>query len=110
MQYLFSNNLFWSTNLKYTIFDNFNDLYIPPLDTYPNQVRSDIKKYLNNFGGRPIIGRSQIDFLRHFWKTIIFRSQWEFLKKCLVVMEQSIYGVILQKFFIWNRTIRSIQT
>lgn len=66
MQYLFSSNLFWSTNLKYTIFDNFNDLYIPPLDTYPNQVRSDIKKYLNNFGGRPIIGRSQIDFFKTF--------------------------------------------
>ena len=63
-QYLLSNNFFWSTNIKYTLYDNFNDLSIPPEDTYPNQVRSDIKDYLNNFGGRPIIGRSQLDYFK----------------------------------------------
>tara|TARA_A100001234_G_scaffold206696_1_gene203355 strand:- start:57 stop:2012 length:1956 start_codon:yes stop_codon:yes gene_type:complete len=61
-QYIFKNKLFWSTNLKYALWQNFDDLYIPPVNTYPNQVRSDIKDYLNNFQDRIIVGRSQLDF------------------------------------------------
>ena len=63
-QYIFSDNIFWSSNLKYSVIDNFDDLYIPPKDEYPYQVRSDIKKYLNQFSNRVIIGRSQIDFFK----------------------------------------------
>jgi len=54
--------------LKYALWQNFDDLYIPPVDTYPNQVRSDIKDYLNNFEGRVIVGRSQLDFFHTFSK------------------------------------------
>ena len=61
-QYIFNDNLFWTTNLKYALWQNFDDLYIPPVDTYPNQVRSDVKDYLNNFDNRLIIGRSQLDY------------------------------------------------
>ncbi len=61
-QYIFNKKLFWSTNLKYALWQNFDDLYIPPVNTYPNQVRSDVKDYLNNFGDRLILGRSQIDY------------------------------------------------
>jgi len=61
-QYNFKNKIFWSTNLKYALWQNFDDLYIPPVFTYPNQVRSDVKDYLNNFGDRLILGRSQIDY------------------------------------------------
>ena len=64
MAYVFSQNLSWSTNLKYAFLQNFDELYIPPVDTYPNQVRSDVKDYLNNFGNRPIIGRSQVDYFK----------------------------------------------
>ena len=46
--------------------ENFDELYIPPVDTYPNQVRSDIKDYLNNFSNRLIIGRSQLDYFKSF--------------------------------------------
>ena len=67
-QYVFSDNFFWTTNLKYALWDNFEDLYIPPEDTYPNQVRSDIKKYLNHFNKRIILGRSQIDLYKTFNK------------------------------------------
>ena len=42
-EYLFKDNLIFSSNLKYSIWDNFEDLTIPPRDTYPAQVRSDIK-------------------------------------------------------------------
>ena len=61
-QYSFKNKIFWSTNLKYALWQNFDDLYIPPVFTYPNQVRSDVKDYLNNFSDRLILGRSQIDY------------------------------------------------
>ena len=61
---ILSENLFISTNLKYSLYDNFDDLFIPPVDTYPNQVRSDIKKYLNNIGNSVSIGRTQLDFFK----------------------------------------------
>tara|TARA_B100000676_G_scaffold299016_1_gene342743 strand:- start:56 stop:1999 length:1944 start_codon:yes stop_codon:yes gene_type:complete len=61
-QYNFKNKIFWSTNLKYALWQNFDDLYIPPVNTYPNQVRSDVKDYLNNFDDRLILGRSQLDY------------------------------------------------
>lgn len=61
-----TENLFVTNNIKYPIFHNFNDLYIPPVDTYPAQVRSDIKDYLNNYGTRFMIGRSQVDYFKSF--------------------------------------------
>ena len=63
-QYKFKENLYWSSNLKYALWQNFDDLYIPPISTYPNQVRSDVKDYLNNFENRVILGRSQLDFFQ----------------------------------------------
>ncbi len=61
-EYLFTDNFFFSSNIKYSLADNFNDLTIPPQDTYPAQVRSDIKDYLRNFGDGVIIGRAQFDY------------------------------------------------
>lgn len=63
-EFILSENLFVSTNLKYSLYDNYDDLFIPPVDTYPNQVRSDIKKYLNNIGDSVSIGRAQLDFFK----------------------------------------------
>lgn len=59
---VFTENLFFSGNLKLSLIDNFDDLTIPPRDTYPNQVRSDIKQYLNNLGENISIGRAQLDY------------------------------------------------
>jgi len=50
--------------LKYSLKDNFEDLTVPPKNTFPAQVRSDVKKYLNNFENRLIIGRAQIDYFK----------------------------------------------
>ena len=61
-EYILKDNLFFSANLKYSIKDNFGDLTIPPQDTYPEQVRSDVKDYLRNFENRVIIGRAQLDY------------------------------------------------
>lgn len=61
-EWVITENLFITNNIKYPILHNYNDLFIPPVDTYPAQVRSDIKDYLNNYGTRFLIGRSQIDY------------------------------------------------
>lgn len=61
-EYIFSDSLFFSSNLKMTIWDNFDDLYVPAKDIYLYQVRSDVKDYLNNFNNGVIIGRAQFDY------------------------------------------------
>lgn len=59
---IIQDNFFFSTNLKYSIADNFDDLSIPPVNTYPAQVRSDVKDYLKNFSDGIFIGRAQFDY------------------------------------------------
>lgn len=59
-----SENFFFSTNIKLSLFDNFDDLIYPPENTYPEQVRSDVKKYLNNIGDGPVIGRAQFEYFK----------------------------------------------
>jgi len=61
-EYSFLENLFFSSNLKYSLLDNFDDLKYPPVDTYPAQVRSDVKEYLKNFNEGIFIGRAQLDY------------------------------------------------
>lgn len=61
-EYIIKDNIFFHANLKYSLADNFDDLRYPPVDTYPEQVRSDVKKYLNNIDEGILIGRAQIDY------------------------------------------------
>ena len=61
-EYIIKNNFIFSSNLKYSVADNFDDLIIPPENTYPAQVRSDVKDYLRNFGDGIFIGRAQFDY------------------------------------------------
>ncbi len=61
-EYIIRDNLFFSSNLKYSLADNFDDLIYPPRDTYPAQVRSDVKEYINNFDQGVVIGRAQFDY------------------------------------------------
>lgn len=61
-EYIIRDNFFFTSNLKYSIWNNFEDLTIPPENTYPEQVRSDIKDYLRNFNNGIIIGRAQFDY------------------------------------------------
>ena len=61
-EYIIKDNFFFSSNLKYSLADNFDDLTYPPVDTYPAQVRSDVKDYLRNFDQGVIIGRAQFDY------------------------------------------------
>ncbi len=61
-EYIIKDNFFFSSNLKYSIKDNFGDLVVGPSDTYPAQVRSDVKEYLKKFENRLIIGRAQFDY------------------------------------------------
>ncbi len=63
-EYIIKDNFFFTSNLKYSLADNFDDLTLPPKNTYPAQVRSDVKNYLRNFGDGIFIGRAQFDY--HF--------------------------------------------
>ena len=45
-----NRNTFVRGKLVKSIVSNFDNLFIPPTDTYPEQVRSDIKDYLKNVG------------------------------------------------------------
>jgi len=59
---IIKDNFFFSSNIKYSLADNFDDLTIPPVNTYPAQVRSDVKDYLLNIDEGIIIGRAQFDY------------------------------------------------
>ena len=62
-EFVIRRNLFFNTNLKYSLADNFDDLFIPPVDSFPAQVRSDVKQYLNKIkDGGILIGRAQLDY------------------------------------------------
>ena len=62
-EFILRDNLFFNTNLKYSLADNFDDLRYPPVNTFPAQVRSDIKEYLKNMNdGGILIGRAQLDY------------------------------------------------
>ena len=62
-EFIIRKNLFFNTNLKYSLWDNFDILYIPPVDIFPAQVRSDVKQYLNQMNdGGILIGRAQLDY------------------------------------------------
>lgn len=97
-QFIFSRNLFWTNNFKYTFIDNFDGFYAPPVDTYPNQVRSDIKDYLKNFGNRWIIGRSQIDY----YKTINKDHHFQFTAG---VLEEMFNGYGFE--YLWSNSSKN---
>ena len=61
-EYVIKDNFLFSSNIKYSLADNFDDLVIPSRDTYPAQVRSDVKDYLRNIDEGIIIGRAQFDY------------------------------------------------
>ena len=62
-EFVIRENLFFSTNLKYSLWDNLDDLFLPPVDSFPAQVRSDVKQYLNKIkDGGILIGRAQLDY------------------------------------------------
>ena len=62
-EFIIRKDLFFNINLKYSLADNLDDLYIPPVDVFPAQVRSDVKQYLKNVkDGGVLIGRAQLDY------------------------------------------------
>ena len=61
-EFVITDNFIFSSNIKYSLADNFQDLVIPPKTIYPAQVRSDVKDYLRNFNNGIFIGRAQFDY------------------------------------------------
>ena len=60
-KYMFSDGLFIDSQLAVSLNNNFNELTIPPVDTYPAQVRTDIKDYLNGIDEGLAIKRLNIN-------------------------------------------------
>jgi len=61
-EFIIRNNLFFNSNLKYSLANNFDDFVFPPENTFPAQVRSDVKQYLQNMDEGIMIGRAQLDY------------------------------------------------
>jgi len=59
---ILKENLFFSTNLKYSLADNFDDFRFKPKNNFPAQVRSDVKDYLKNIDQGILVGRAQLDY------------------------------------------------
>lgn len=57
-----NDNFLFNTNLKYSLWNNFDDFRFEPYTQYPAQVRSDIKEYLKNVNDGLLIGRAQFDY------------------------------------------------
>ena len=53
---IIKDNLFFNTNLKYSVWDNFDDFIYLPDNNFPAQVRSDVKDYLRNLNDGVVIG------------------------------------------------------
>ena len=58
----FSEKLFLDADFSYSVYDNFKNLYLEPVDTYPAQVRSDIKKYLRGFSKGVNLERFELNY------------------------------------------------
>lgn len=61
-EYIILDNFLFNFNLKYSLANNFDDLRYPPIDTFPAQVRSDVKQYLKRMDEGVMIGRAQFDY------------------------------------------------
>jgi hypothetical protein len=61
-EFIIKENLFFNANLKYSLWNNFDDLVFQPEDTFPAQVRSDVKEYLKNMDTGILVGRAQLDY------------------------------------------------
>lgn len=61
-EYIMTDSFFFTYNLKYSIWDNFEDLTYPATEVFPAEVRSDVKEYLKNLKRSVTIGRAQFDY------------------------------------------------
>jgi len=86
LQVIFAENLFFSLNLKYSLWDNFENLVYPPIDTYPAQVRSDNKDYFREFGKGISVGRMEINYFKSF-------KEKHFLKTSIGILEEMFGGI-----------------
>ncbi len=61
-EYAFTDSFIFTSNVKFSLWDNYDDLIIPPPESDVPPIRSDVKDYLRNFNNGPIIGRVQLDY------------------------------------------------
>lgn len=72
LEIILKENIYLISNFKSSVIDDFDGLYVPPVDVYPNQVRSDIKEYLRNFD-EFFIGRMELNYFKSLNRKHFFR-------------------------------------
>ena len=75
LEIIFKENLIFLGNIKHSIIDNFDKLYIPARDTYPNQVRSDNKDYLSQMANRLVLGRLELNYFKSYERNHFFHAR-----------------------------------
>tara|TARA_Y100000992_G_scaffold302689_1_gene278461 strand:+ start:9002 stop:10993 length:1992 start_codon:yes stop_codon:yes gene_type:complete len=73
LEIVFDDDLLFLMNIKHSLYDNFDELYLEPVDTFPAQVRSDNKDYLKEMSQRIVIGRMEVNYLKSFNREHFFR-------------------------------------
>lgn len=63
IDHYFNEKMYIKSELAVSLIDDFDDLFIPPVTTYPAQVRSDVKEYLKNIGDGLLIKRLEFNYL-----------------------------------------------
>lgn len=63
IDHYFNEKVYIKSELAVSLADDFDNLYIPPVTTYPAQVRSDVKEYLKNIGNGLLIQRFEVNYL-----------------------------------------------
>lgn len=58
----FSEASYLETTITTSLSNNFDELSLPPINTYPNQVRSDIKDYYKVPGNKPFIQKMEYNY------------------------------------------------
>ena len=105
--------LYLTSNFKSSLIDDFDGLYLEPIDVYPNQVRSDIKKYLNNFDSF-FIGRLELNYYKSYERKHFIRFSAGYFEEMyggvgldyLFYPQDSLYSFGLELYRVRKETIR----
>jgi len=111
LQIIFQEDLIFHGNFKYSLSDNFDGLRYPPLNTYPNQVRSDIKEYLREMDMGIKIGRLEVNKFHSFNRKHFFNLSGGIFEEMfggiggeyLYFPEGSIFSIGAEAFFVKKR-------
>ena len=96
-EFIIRKDLFLNTNIKYSLADNLDDLYIPPVDVFPAQVRSDVKEYLKNMKERIVPILCLMNILLLFYLDHMLNLVDYFLNSLKMTLNRSLHFVLINQ-------------